>query len=292
MPNIEEVLLARGSPLTCYSFHTLMNAVGKSYVLQGQHPITVFVPSDVAFEALHQKTVYDLLKDISKLEELLNFHLVPMKLTTSDVTRLASQLVDQEPAGLSDTNRAMAPAQPKTLQVETFSGYPLTVTLLESTFQVNSVKVYEADILADNGVVHILERILWPPGLNEDSFRPVVQHQHISSTTETRSRRAEHVPTPDTSPSHRQQSNLYEKEQHSTGRLPSQYNKQSNLYDPRGKSYTPSRHDPDYAPQIDAYALAQRKQDNPVAPLFDDWLEQRELTGREPNRQNQEETDK
>jgi hypothetical protein len=246
--------------------------------------MTVFVPSDVAFEALHQKTVYDLLKDISKLEELLNFHLVPMKLTTSDVTRLASQLVDQEPAGMSDTHRAVAPAQPKTLQVETLSGYPLTITLTKSTFQVNDVKVYEADILADNGVVHILERILWPPGLNEDSFVPVVQHQHVSSIAETRPRRAEHALTPDPSQSHRQQSNLYEEEQRSTGPHPSQYNKQSNLYDPRGKSYTLSRHDPDYAPQVDAYAIAQRKQDNPVAPLFDDWLEQRELTGREPNR--------
>lgn len=96
MPNVDEVLLARISPLTCYTFHTLLNAVGKSYVLQGQHPTTVFIPSDVAFEALHGRTVYDLLKDVNKLETLLNFHLVPMGLTTSDVPNLALQLVDQE----------------------------------------------------------------------------------------------------------------------------------------------------------------------------------------------------
>jgi uncharacterized surface protein with fasciclin (FAS1) repeats len=244
MPNIEEVLQARVSPLTCYSFHTLMNAVGKSYALQGQHPMTVFVPSDVAFEALHQKTVYDLLKDISKLEELLNFHLVPMKLTTSEVARLASQLVDQETSRISDTNRAVAPAQPKTLQVETLSGYPLTVTLTESAFQVNGVKVYEADILADNGVVHILERILWPPGLNEDSFVPVIQHQHVSSAIEIRPRRAENLPTPNDGQSPKQQGNLRQEEQRSTDRDPRQYDKQSNLYDPRGKSSTPPRHDP------------------------------------------------
>jgi len=149
-----------------------MNAVGKSYALQGQCPITVFVPSDVAFETLHQKTVYDLLKDISKLEELLNFHFVPMKLTTSDVVSLAAQLADQEVGVMPNTLCAMAPARPRTLQVETLSDYPLTVTLTERELQVNGVKVFEADIVADNGVVHILESILWPPGLSEASFVP------------------------------------------------------------------------------------------------------------------------
>src|SRR2546430_10679776 len=96
MPNVEEFLLARVSPSTCYTFHALMNAMGKSYALQGQHSITVFIPNDVAFEALHEGAVYDLLKDTNKLEELLNFHLVPIKLTTSDVASFVLQLADQE----------------------------------------------------------------------------------------------------------------------------------------------------------------------------------------------------
>src|SRR5437588_13067064 len=112
MPNVEEVLLARVSPLTCYTFHTLMNAVGKSYVLQGQHPITVFVPSDTAFEALHEGAVYDLLKDPAKLEYLLDFHLVPMKLTRSDVASFASQLADQEAPIIPDNVPAAATARP------------------------------------------------------------------------------------------------------------------------------------------------------------------------------------
>jgi uncharacterized surface protein with fasciclin (FAS1) repeats len=170
MPNIEEVLLARVSPLTCYTFHTLMNAVGMSYVMQGQHPITVFVPNDIAFAGLHEGAVFNLLKDISKLEELLNFHFVPLQLTTSDAASFALQLADQKAPIIPDDVRATAIARRITLQVDTLSGYPLTVTLTEKGLQVNGIEVYEANIVADNGVIHILESILWPPGLTAASF--------------------------------------------------------------------------------------------------------------------------
>lgn len=181
MPNVEEVLLARVSPLTCYTFHTLMNAVGKSYVMQGQDPITLFVPNDAAFEGLHEGAVYDLLKDISKLEELLNFHFVPMRLTTPDVASFALQLADQEASIIPDHGRATATARRITLQVDTLSGYPVTLTLTERGLQVSGREIYEADIVADNGVVHILESILWPPGLSADSFVPAIQSRNPSS---------------------------------------------------------------------------------------------------------------
>jgi uncharacterized surface protein with fasciclin (FAS1) repeats len=181
MPNFEEVLLASVSPLTCYAFHTLMNAVGKSYILQGQHPITVFVPSDAAFEALHEGAVYDLLKNPAKLEHLLDFHVVPMKLTRSDVASFASQLADREAFIIPDSVQAATTVGPRALQVETLSGHPLTVTLTEEELQVNRVKVYQADIVADNGVVHVIESILWPPELSEASFVPEIQYRNVLS---------------------------------------------------------------------------------------------------------------
>lgn len=181
MPNVEEVLLARVSPLTCYNFHSLMNAVGKSYVMQGQHAITLFVPNDAAFEGLHEGALYDLLKDISKLEELLNFHFVPMRLTTPEVASFALQLADQEASIISGHVRATATARRKTLQVDTLSGYPLTLALTEKGLQVSGIEIYEADIIADNGVVHILKSILWPPGLSVASFVPEVQPRNLSS---------------------------------------------------------------------------------------------------------------
>jgi uncharacterized surface protein with fasciclin (FAS1) repeats len=165
MPNVEEVLLARVSPITCYAFRALLKAIGKSSILQGKHEITVFVPCDVAFETLSGGTVYDLLKDTHKLEELLNFHLVPMRMTRCDVANLAAQFADQ------NTIPNVIRPRSQTLQVGTLSIYPLTVTLIQEELRVNDVKVYEADCVADNGVIHILKDILWPPGLSEASFR-------------------------------------------------------------------------------------------------------------------------
>jgi hypothetical protein len=66
------------------------------------------------------------------------------------------------------------------------------------------------------------------------------------------------------------------------------YEKQSNLYDPKGKSYTPSRGAPDYAPQVDASAIAHQKKEDAETPLFESWQEQIELTSRQPDRQSEE----
>jgi hypothetical protein len=67
------------------------------------------------------------------------------------------------------------------------------------------------------------------------------------------------------------------------------YNKQSNLYDPKGKSYTPSRDDLDYAPQVDTSLIEQQKGDEATTtPLFESEAEQLKWTRRQPNRQQEE----
>lgn len=66
------------------------------------------------------------------------------------------------------------------------------------------------------------------------------------------------------------------------------YNRQSNLYDPQGKSYTPSQKDLDAAPQVDAYSISQQQQHEPAPYLFSTEQEQRELRGRQPNRNMEE----
>jgi hypothetical protein len=65
------------------------------------------------------------------------------------------------------------------------------------------------------------------------------------------------------------------------------YNKQSNLYDPQGKSYTPSQKDQDAAPQVDASSKGQQQPES--APyLFSDEQEQFKLTKRQPNKKREE----
>lgn len=127
-----------------------------------------------------------------------------------------------------------------------------------------------------------IESMIVTPGLSGGIEEIVTQFIEAGA----RQTREESMSTQGEGQSGRERDNLHEDEQHSTGKQARKYNKQSNLYDPQGKSYTPSRDEPEYAPQVDAYAIAQSKPDNPAVPLFNDWLEQRKLTSREPNRQN------
>ncbi len=60
------------------------------------------------------------------------------------------------------------------------------------------------------------------------------------------------------------------------------YNKQSNLYDPEGKTYTPLRDEPDEAPQVDTSPIAEQKKDDPFAPVFENLDEQRAAASRQP----------
>jgi uncharacterized surface protein with fasciclin (FAS1) repeats len=147
------------------SLHTLLNAIGLNYVTQGYQPITLFAPLDYAFGDLYQTSVFRLLRDPSELTRLLSFHIVPHRLTTTDLANLAFSMDH-------DGNNLAIPdsSQPPRIQLDTLSGDPVTITLTD-TFMVENANVRRADILADNGVIHSIDAIIWPPGLSEEAFQ-------------------------------------------------------------------------------------------------------------------------
>lgn len=75
------------------SFNTLVTAVkavGLVDTLKGPGPFTVFAPTDDAFAKLPDGTVESLLNDIPLLTKILTYHVVPGKVTSSDVVKLDS----------------------------------------------------------------------------------------------------------------------------------------------------------------------------------------------------------
>jgi uncharacterized surface protein with fasciclin (FAS1) repeats len=67
------------------------------------------------------------------------------------------------------SENAPRPSQDETLQLPTASGHVLNVALSQDP-TVEGVRIIEPNIEADNGVIHIIEHILWPPGLSEAPF--------------------------------------------------------------------------------------------------------------------------
>jgi uncharacterized surface protein with fasciclin (FAS1) repeats len=124
--------------ITAGSFKTLVAAVtaaGLVDTLSGPGPFTVFAPTDEAFAKLPAGTVEGLLKDIPKLTSILTYHVVPGKVMAADVTKLSS--------------------------AKTVQGQSLTI---HNNHGVHIAKalVTKADVVADNGVIHIIDSVMLP----------------------------------------------------------------------------------------------------------------------------------
>jgi len=122
-------------------FSTLVAAVtaaGLVDTLKGDGPFTVFAPTNAAFAALPAGTVEDLLKpeNKAKLIAILTYHVVPGAVTSD---QLAGKRMD------------VATVQGQTVHVDGRRGV-----------KVNSSKVTTADIIASNGVIHVIDRVLLP----------------------------------------------------------------------------------------------------------------------------------
>jgi len=124
-------------------FNTLLaaaEAAGLVGALSGRGPLTVFAPTDAAFEKLPAGTVETLLKpeNRDKLASILKYHVLPRKLTDS-----------------------MLPH--KTIPVKTLNtASRLHVRKSAGGVTVNDANVVAADVTADNGVIHIIDSVLLP----------------------------------------------------------------------------------------------------------------------------------
>ena len=135
------VAVAAGNP----DFSTLVAAVkaaGLVETLQGAGPFTVFAPNNAAFEALPAGLVDKLLLPENKdtLVKILTYHVVAGKVMAADVA-----------AG----------------DVPSVEGSNITVTVDAGTVTLNgSSKVIATDVAASNGVIHVIDAVILPPGLD------------------------------------------------------------------------------------------------------------------------------
>ncbi|MBC7618367.1 MAG: fasciclin domain-containing protein [Candidatus Saccharibacteria bacterium] len=119
------------------SFKTLATALGAAGLvdtLKGKGPFTVFAPTDEAFAKIPKADLDALLKDKAKLTAVLTYHVVSGKVMAADV---------------------------KAGKVKTVQGSDLSITTVGGV-QVNGAKVIKTDIMADNGVIHVIDTVLMP----------------------------------------------------------------------------------------------------------------------------------
>jgi uncharacterized surface protein with fasciclin (FAS1) repeats len=119
------------------SFKTLATALGAAGLvdtLKGKGPFTVFAPTDEAFAKIPKADLDALLKDKAKLTAVLTYHVVAGKVMAADV---------------------------KAGKVKTVQGSELTVSTSMGV-SVDNAKVIKTDIVADNGVIHVIDTVIMP----------------------------------------------------------------------------------------------------------------------------------
>jgi uncharacterized surface protein with fasciclin (FAS1) repeats len=115
----------------------LLKRAGLVSALKQPGPYTVFAPTDAAFKKVPKKTLKALLTNKAKLKAVLLYHVVAGKVTAADVVKLRS--------------------------AKTLNGKKIRIRVSGSNVFVNTAKVVKADVMATNGVIHVVNRVLIPP---------------------------------------------------------------------------------------------------------------------------------
>ena len=112
-----------------------LNQAGLVQTLKGDGPFTVFAPTDAAFAKVPKADLEALLADKAQLTRVLTYHVVPGKVMAKDV---------------------------KAGKVRTVQGSELTVATDGGGVMVDNAKVVKTDIVADNGVIHVIDSVVLP----------------------------------------------------------------------------------------------------------------------------------
>lgn len=134
--DIVETAVAAGS------FKTLAKLLGDAGLvetLKGPGPFTVFAPTDEAFAKVPAATLEALAKDKAALKSVLLYHVVAGKVMAADALKLDGK------------------------SAKTVQGADAKIMKMGNTLMIANVHVAKADIVAKNGVIHVVDAVMLPP---------------------------------------------------------------------------------------------------------------------------------
>lgn len=132
--DIVETAVAAGSFKT---LATALQAAGLVETLKGKGPFTVFAPTDEAFAKIPKAQLDALLKDKKALAAVLTYHVVAGKVLAADVVKLK--------------------------EAKTVNGASAKIMVNGGKVMVDGANVVKTDIIASNGVIHVIDAVIMPP---------------------------------------------------------------------------------------------------------------------------------
>jgi uncharacterized surface protein with fasciclin (FAS1) repeats len=131
--NLVQTAIAAGQFKTLAS---LLQKAGLAGTLEGEGPFTVFAPTDAAFAKVPKATLASLAKNKAKLRAVLLYHVVKGKVTAAQAMNLHS--------------------------AKTLEGKSLTIRVSSGKVIVGGATVVKANVMASNGVIHVINKVLIP----------------------------------------------------------------------------------------------------------------------------------
>jgi uncharacterized surface protein with fasciclin (FAS1) repeats len=132
-PNIVQTAVDAGNFTTLVS---LVKQAGLVGALSGSGKLTVFAPTDAAFAKVPKATLAALGKDKAKLKAVLLYHVVKGDVTAAKVVKLNS--------------------------AKTLEGQTVAIKVAGGKVYVNGAQVTAPDVMASNGVIHVINKVLIP----------------------------------------------------------------------------------------------------------------------------------
>lgn len=120
---------------------TALKSAGLAGMLMESGNYTVFAPTDAAFAKLPAGTVEMLLRpeNREKLRAVLQYHVVPGRVNAQQVMGMSS--------------------------AKTASGQTVRIAMMGDQVMIGDAHVVKADVMASNGIVHVIDTVLMPPGM-------------------------------------------------------------------------------------------------------------------------------
>jgi len=141
------------------TLETAVNAAGLADDLSGTGPFTVFAPTDAAFSALPATLIAQLLADpTGQLAQILLYHVVAAEAPSSSLSN--GQIIT------------------------TLQGEDVTVTINAEGVFINDAQVTTVDIMADNGIVHVIDAVLSPPPPPTNTILDIIVNSPDHNTLE------------------------------------------------------------------------------------------------------------
>ena len=135
--------------------------------LSGPGPFTLFIPTDAAFDSLSSDKQANLFADPEKLSKVLKYHIVPGYFTANDLLDRLFLKTLEGPRLRVWSDISEVPLGER--EIDTYKdalnyiASNTVTTEVQTSITINGAHVIRANINADNGVMHVIDKVLVPP---------------------------------------------------------------------------------------------------------------------------------